>query len=388
MSGPGEPQRRPARPARPARAERAGRAGLAPRLLIAQTLVLLAGAVTTWLVASVVGPSIFHDHLRQAGVGHSTSEAAHVEEAFGSALLISLGAALTASVILALGVTAFFTRRVQRSTAAVSHSASRIADGHYGTQVPRPGLGAEFDQLASTINDLAQRLGDVETTRRRLLADLAHEMRTPLGSIEAHLEAVEDGVRRLDDGTLEILHGNTARLHRLAEDIGAVARAEEDGLDLRQVVVGADTLVVSATAAAADAFAAHGVALVVDAGQPTSILADPDRIAQVLANLLDNALQHTPSGGSVHVSLRRPDPEWVEIVVADDGEGIDAMHLGHIFERFYRADPSRSRIRGGSGIGLTISKALVEAHGGGLSVASPGAGHGTVLTIRLPVVRP
>jgi two-component system sensor histidine kinase BaeS len=378
MNGPGAARTRP---------RRSGRAGLAPRLLAAQALVLVAGAVTTWLVASVVGPSIFHDHLVEAGVGHSSSETAHVEEAFGSALLISLGAALTASVLLALAVTAFFTRRVQRSTGAVALSASRIADGHYATQVPHPGLGAEFDQLATTINDLAQRLGDVETTRRRLLADLAHEMRTPLGSIEAHLEAVEDGVRRLDDGTLEVLHGNTARLQRLAEDIAAVARAEEDGLDLRPVPVGADALVRSATAAARNAFASKGVTLTVDAGQTGPVSADPDRMAQVLANLLDNALQHTPPGGAVHVSLLRPDPDWVEIVVADDGEGIDATHLPRVFERFYRADPSRSRVRGGSGIGLTISKALVEAHGGGLSAASPGAGGGATFTIRLPALR-
>lgn len=364
-----------------------GRAGLAPRLLIAQTLVLVAGAVTTWLVAFVVGPSIFHDHLRQAGVGHSPSEAAHVEEAFGSALLIALGVALTASVLLALGVTAFFTRRVQRSTAAVAHSASRIASGHYQSQVPSPGLGAEFDQLATTINDLAQRLGDVETTRRRLLADLAHEMRTPLGSIEAHLEAIEDGVRSLDDETLEVLHGNTARLQRLAEDITAVARAEEGGLDLRPVPTDTNTLVESATAAAHNAYDEKQVALEVDTRPTGSVLADPDRMAQVLANLLDNALQHTPPGGRVRVCVRKPDPDWVEITLTDNGEGIDAKHLVHIFERFYRADPARSRVRGGSGIGLTISKALVEAHGGGLSASSPGPGGGTAFTIRLPLSR-
>ncbi|WP_034254205.1 sensor histidine kinase [Arsenicicoccus bolidensis] len=356
-------------------------------MLIAQTLVLVACALTSWLVASLVGPSIFHDHLRQAGVGHSPSEAAHVEEAFGSALLISLSVALTASVLLALGVTAFFTRRVQRSTAAVARSASRIAGGNYQSQVPSAGLGAEFDQLTTTINDLAQRLGEVETTRRRLLADLAHEMRTPLGSIEAHLEAVEDGIRSLDDGTLAVLRGNTARLQRLAEDITAVARVEEGGLDLRRVPTSTLALVESAVATARDAYAAQHVTLDADTRATSSVWVDPDRMAQVLANLLDNALQHTPPGGAVHVSLRQPDPDWVEITVADDGEGIDAAHLVHVFERFYRADPARSRVRGGSGIGLTISKALVEAHGGGLSASSPGPGGGAEFTIRLPLNR-
>lgn len=362
-----------------------GRAGLAPRLLIAQTLVLVAGAGTSWVVAAIVGPSIFHDHLRQAGVGHSAAEAAHVEEAFGSALIIALGAALTASVILALGVTAFFTRRIQRSTTAVANSAAKIANGQYQTQVPSPGLGAEFDQLAATINDLARRLGDVEATRRRLLTDLAHEMRTPLSSIEAHLEAVEDGVRRLDDGTMDVLHGNTARLQRLAEDISAVARAEEDGRDLRRVPTRAAALVDSAVAAARNAYVSKQVTLVVDERADGVVLADPDRMVQVLSNLLNNALQHTAAGGDVLVAVRKPDPHWIEITVIDNGEGIEAEHLPHIFERFYRADPARSRDRGGSGIGLTISKALVESHGGGLSVSSPGRGRGSNFTVRLPL---
>ena len=358
--------------------------GLAPRLLFAQTLVLIAGAATSWLVASAVGPGIFHEHLRRAGVGHSSTEAAHVQEAFGSALLMDLGVALTESLVLALGVTAFFTRRVQRSTGAVALSASKIAQGDYGSRVPNPGLGAEFDQLATTINDLAQRLGDVESARRRLLADLAHEMRTPLGSIEAHLEAVEDGIRILDAETLDVLHSNTTRLHRLAEDITAVARAEEGRFEIRPVPTRARTLVEAAAASAGDAYAAKGVHLALDAGSAPRVLVDPDRMGQVLGNLLDNALQHTPPGGRVSLAVREPDRHWVEITVSDNGDGIDPDHLSHVFERFYRADPARSRARGGSGIGLTISRALVEAHGGGIAAASRGRGQGASFTIRLP----
>lgn len=364
--------------------QESGTSGLAPRLLAAQTLVLLAGAVTSWLVASVVGPGIFHEHLRQAGVGHTSTEAAHVEQAFGSALLIALGVALTASVLLALGVTAFFTRRVQRSTSAVAASASMIARGDYGSRVPSPGLGAEFDQLSATINGLAQRLGDVESTRRRLLADLAHEMRTPLASIEAHLEAIEDGVRSMDTETLEVLHSNAARLHRLAEDITAVSRAEEGGLDIRPVRTSTRTLVEAATTSAHDAYAAKRVNLALNVATTPTVTVDPERMAQVLGNLLDNALQHTPPGGRVTVTVDEPDPQWVEIIVADDGEGIGPEHLNHIFERFYRADPARNRAHGGSGIGLTISRALVEAHGGGISAASPGRDQGASFTVRLP----
>lgn len=363
--------------------------GLAARLLVAQTLVLLAGAVTSWVVAFGVAPGIFHDHLQQAGVTQSSVESLHVEEAFADSLLIAFGVALVASVLMALTVTGYLTRRVQRSTAAVSDAAAEIAAGHYGSRVPNPGLGAEFELLADTINELAERLGDVETTRRRILGDLAHEMRTPLASIEAHLEALEDGVRQLDDATLSVLHDGTNRLQRLAEDISAVSRAEEGRLESRPVVVAPATLLTAAAAAAEDAFRAKGVDLVVDTAAPAPpVLVDPQRMAQVFGNLLDNALRHTPTGGHVRLTLRQADDRWVELEVRDDGEGIAAEHLPHVFERFYRADPARGRTPGGSGIGLTISRALVEAHGGGLSARSAGAGRGSTFMVRLPAASP
>lgn len=359
-------------------------AGLAPRLVVAQALVLVAGATTAWVVASVVGPGIFHEHLREAGVEHTSAEAAHVEEAFGSALIIALGVALLMSVLIAMAVTGFFMRRVQRSTAAVAASARELAQGHYGARVPSPGLGAEFDELTKTVNALAQRLGDVEATRRRILTDLAHEMRTPLATIEAHLEAVEDGVRPLDEDTLAVIRTGTQRLRRLAEDVGAVTRAEEGGLESRLVPAPVSELLDAAAAGARDRYRAKRVDLSVEATTRAVVMADRERMEQVLANLLDNALRHTPSGGHVRLSARHPDARWVEIDVADNGEGIAPEHLAHIFERFYRADPARSQGPGGTGIGLTISRALVEAHGGGLSATSAGAGRGATFTIRLP----
>ena len=362
------------------------RGSLAARLLGAQTLVLLAGAATSYVVASVVAPGTFHTHLQRAGVGHTAAETIHVERAFNDSLLIALGVALVTSVLMALGVTAYFTRRVQRSTAAVAESAVDIASGQYGARVPSPGLGSEFDLMATTINELAERLGDVETTRRRILADLAHEMRTPLASIEANLEAVEDGVRELDEATLAVLHSGTRRLQRLAEDISAVSQAEEGRLESRPGPTLAGTLLEAAAATARDAFDAKGVELLVDADTVAGpVLVDPQRMAQVLGNLLDNALRHTPPGGTVKLTVGQPDGRWVELEVVDTGEGIDPAHLPHVFERFYRADPARARSRGGSGIGLTISRALVEAHGGRLSASSEGLGEGATFTVRLPV---
>jgi two-component system sensor histidine kinase BaeS len=360
-----------------------GGRGFATRLLAAQALVLLAGALTTWLVASLLAPQIFHEHLTRAHVGHTAAETRHVDQAFTSALLISIGVALVAAVSAALVVSWYFSRRVQRSISNVADAAEQMAAGSYRARVPDPGLGGEFAVLASSYNTLAQRLETTESTRRRMLADLAHEMRTPLATIEAHLEAVEDGVRDLDHNTLGVIRGSTHRLHRLAEDISAVSRAEEGGLQISPQPVEAVSLARTAAESARDRYAAKGVHLDLDLDTADLVRVDPDRLAQVLGNLLDNALRHTPAGGRVTLSCRRVN-RWIELLVVDSGDGVAAEHMPHLFDRFYRADAGRDRAHGGSGIGLSIAKALVEAHGGTISATSAGLGHGTTLTVRLP----
>lgn len=363
------------------------RSRFAARLLIAQALVLVAGALTTWLVASVVGPSIFHDHLSQAGLAHTATEAKHVEEAFASALLLSISLALLTSVLAALAVSWYFSRRVQRSISSVADAARQIAAGQFGARVPDPGLGGEFTTLAATYNQLADRLEATEVTRRRMLADLAHEMRTPLATVDAHLEAVEDGVRELDGDTLGVIRASTRRLGRLAEDMTSVSRAEEGILEVTLRTVDPAALASAAADNARHLFRAKGVQLATVLDTSDRVRVDPERMGQVLGNLLDNALRHTPSGGTVTLSCRRSG-RWVEYAVTDTGEGVPAEHLPHLFDRFYRVDSARDRNHGGSGIGLAIAKALVEAHGGEISVTSPGPGAGSTFTVRLPAVEP
>lgn len=358
--------------------------GFAVRLLVAESLVLAAGGVTTWLVASAVGPGIFHDHLRRAGVTGSVSQTHHVEAAFASALLVSIGVALVAAVVAALAVTWYLSRRVHRSIASVTVAASAIASGRTGARVADPGLGAEFGTLAATYNALAERLEATEATRRRMLADLAHEMRTPLATVEAHLEAVEDGVRDLDPATLAVIRSSTHRLRRLAEDVAAVSHAEEGNIVVTTAPLAASAVASAAVEQARDRFEAKGVRLRLEARTPATVVVDADRIGQVLGNLLDNALRHTPPGGQVTVVCRRLE-HWVEYAVCDTGEGMAPEHLPHVFDRFYRADGARDRGHGGSGIGLSIAKALVEGHGGGISARSDGPGRGSTFTVRLPV---
>lgn len=349
-------------------------------------MVLLTATFTAWIIAATVGPQVFHDHLAQAHLGSTSAQTLHTEEAYQSANAISLSLALLAALFVAMAVNVYVARRIGRSVANIAAAASDVAGGRYDVRVAPPGLGAEFDALASGFNQMADRLGSVERTRRRLLADLGHEMRTPVATLEAYLEALEDGVATLDAGTAELLRAQTKRLARLSDDISSVSRAEEGqvGLDLRPVRP--ESVVIAAVGATTEAYQSKGVRLVTDiaAGLP-ELPMDPERMGQVLGNLLDNALRHTAAGGTVTISASgSPRTGGAALSVADTGEGIPAEHLPHVFERFYRVDTARDRAHGGSGIGLAIAKALVEAHGGQLSVTSPGTGRGSTFWILLP----
>ncbi|MEE2062221.1 sensor histidine kinase [Rhodococcus artemisiae] len=356
------------------------------RLFLALTAVVIGCAASAWLVASALAPGIFHDHLGQAGIDHNSSQAAHVEEAFTWAIILAWGLAVALAVLLALAVSWYITRRVQRSLTAVTTSTARIAGGHYDTRVHSPGLGREFDELAVTVNELARRLDATEATRRRMLADLGHEMRTPIATLDSYLEALDDSIRTFDDDTRQVLRDATHRLGRLAQDITAVSRAEEHLTRIRPVPTTTGTLVTAAVDAARERYESKGVVVHSRLDDSLIVMVDPDRLGQVLGNLLDNALRHTPTGGTVTVTSRQADNDRVEITVADTGEGIAADHLDHLFDRFYRADTARARRHSGSGIGLTITRALVEAHHGRIRAHSDGPGRGARFTIELPVI--
>ncbi|MGV0993157.1 MAG: sensor histidine kinase [Mycobacterium sp.] len=360
--------------------------GMRRRLLLAQALVLLAGGVTTWVVALVVGPPLFREHLNQAGLSHDANDQFHAEQAYQHATALSVTVAITVAALTAFVVTAYLSRRLQRSITEVSAAASAVAEGRYDIRVASPQLGDEFDELAAAFNRMAQRLQSVESTRRQLFSDLAHEIRTPVSVLEAYLEAVEDGVKTLDPPTIAMLREQTGRLVRFAADAAALAQAEDAHAAITPGWVDVGELVAAVSAAAADRYAAKNVTLRTHTSGGR-LWADRQRLMQVLGNLLDNALRHTPSGGQVTVTAARAGAEAV-VTVTDDGEGIAAVHLPHLFERFYRADSARDRERGGSGIGLAIVKALTEAHGGHVSVASRGPGQGSTFTVAVPIHAP
>jgi len=360
--------------------------GLVGRVLSALLLVVATGVVTAWLVASAVAPGLFHRHMLQAGESASHAEAIqHAELAFRSASGIALAVAMGAAVAASVAVSLYLTRRLARSLLPLTVAAADVADGRYAVRVGRPGLGAELDGLADAFNRMAGELQRAEQTRRRLLDDLAHEVRTPVSTLGAYLESLEDGVSVLDADTLEVMQAQTVRLARLAQDVFAVSRAEEGYRTLDARPLPPAELLDSAVSLAAERYRVKGVALStqVEPDLPC-VPVDRDRMGQVLGNLLDNALRYTPPGGHVALTAGRRESElW--ITVADDGEGIPAEHLPHLFERFYRVDTARDRRHGGSGIGLAIVKALVEAHGGRVRATSDGPGQGTTLTVDLPL---
>jgi len=217
-----------------------------------------------------------------------------------------------------------------------------------------------------------------------LLSDVAHELRTPLATIDAYLEGLADGVVEPRPHTWELLRTETARLNRLSEDIARVSRAEEHQLDLHPQRVRPQRLLENAAHAATPSYTAKNVELHVTPGDTApDVNVDAQRIGEVLANLLENALRHTQAGGNVTLAAAR-DGDAAVLTVTDSGDGLEPDELERIFERFYRTDTARSRDRGGSGIGLTISRAIVEAHDGTLRAASEGPGRGATFTVVLP----
>lgn len=359
------------------------RRSLATRLLLAQLLVILAGSATLALVALAIAPGIFQDHIRRSGNVVPDEVAPHVDRAFGVAFLIALAVAIGAAVLAALAVSAFLSLRMVRPVRELAEAAERIAKGAYGARVPATGTD-EIALLGGAFNEMATSLESAERKRRELLTDVAHELRTPLATVEGYLEGLADGVVQGDDETWALLQAETGRLRRLVDDLAKVSRAEERQLDLRSAQSQPSALVAAAVQAATPTYAAKGVVLETRLdGRLPSVDVDPDRIAEVLANVLDNALRHTPPGGSVEVSAAERGGE-VEFSVSDTGDGIASENLERVFERFFRVDPARTRSAGGSGIGLAITRAITEAHGGRVRAESDGPGSGARLVITLP----
>ena len=278
-----------------------------------------------------------------------------------------------AAVALALALSLPLSRRILGPVEAITAAARRMEAGDLTQRVPATSAD-EIGDLARAFNAMADAVARSESLRRALVTDVAHELRTPLTNLRCQIEAVQDGLQTGDAATFRSLHEETLLLARLVGDLQDLALAESGQLPLHRAPVPLADAVSAALAAIRPIAAARGIHLHADVSATLAADADRERLAQVLRNLLGNALTHTPDGGTIRVSARAS-ADQVAVEVADSGEGIPPAHLPHVFDRFYRSDSSRARSTGGAGLGLAIVKQLVEAHGGQVSVSSdPGAG--------------
>ena len=272
------------------------------------------------------------------------------------------------SLILALILGTVMAKRISNPISRVVKTARMISEGSYGEKITEKSDTKEIGQLTETINELADTLGKQDSLRKRMSADVAHELRTPLATLQSHMEAMIDGIWEPDVQRLKSCHEEIMRMGRLIGDLEELARFEGGNLNLNKSEFDLSELIQNIIRNFESDFRNKGIELAFNAGEML-LYADKDKISQVIVNLLSNALKYTSEGGRVEI-LTKEGKETIEIAVRDNGRGIPEEDLPYIFERFYRADKSRNRLTGGSGIGLTIAKTLVEAHAGKIQVKS------------------
>jgi signal transduction histidine kinase len=369
------------------------------RLFISYALVIAIGSVVAYVTIRLLAPTFFDNEWTMMGSGFHggmgpfggpfggppsgvPGPPADVRSAFLSALTTALLFGTLASIIAAALAAVFVTRRLVRPLNAVRTATRLIAAGRYEAAVPVP-REPELAGIASDVNTLAARLADTEARRTRLLGEVAHEMRTPLTALEGYVEGLIDGVFAAEPEVLGAASDELRRLRRLADDLSALSRAEERRLDLHFADTDLADLARRAARRLAPQFSDGNVTLTVDGTESLPIQADPDRITQVLTNIIGNALTVTPAGGSVTIETRARAP-LAQVVVTDTGVGLEEADLERVFERFYRA-PGQRRRSTGSGIGLTIARNIAQAHGGDVTAASPGPGRGATFILTLPL---
>lgn len=295
----------------------------------------------------------------------------------GRALLLAAGGATLFALLLGLGLA----RTLTRPLLALTHAARRIAGGDFGQPVVVES-NDEIGQLAGAFNQMSSELARSAQLRRQMTADIAHELRTPLSVLMGYTEALHDGVLQASPAILRSMHEESRLLSHLVEDLRTLSLADAGELTLNRVWTPPGELLERVAASFAPQAQAKAVELRLEISPNLPALSlDPERLAQVLNNLVTNAIRYTPSGGGVSLRGRAQDG-GVLLQVADTGPGIPPEQLPYIFERFYRADSARAISEGESGLGLAIAKSLVELHGGSLRAESV-PGQGTVMEVLL-----
>lgn len=361
--------------------------GLFARLLAANLVV--AGVATTVMlvVADLLSPAFYRGHLEHMievmgpmGLSLRADLEGGLHDTLTRALLAAFPIALALSALLAY----LFVGRISQTVNLLVRGAQEIARGHYKLRLRETGED-DLSELARQFNRLSQALEQVEQRRIELIGSVAHELRTPLAALQGYSEALADGVLPPEVAAQSIAREVRA-MGRLVEDLSLVSRVEAGAVVVHPEPLSPQVILNEARERLAPAFSEKGLTLELEVGADLpKVQADPERLHQVLSNLLLNALRYTPEGGRVILGATLK-PEGVCFFVRDTGRGIAPEHQERIFERFYRIDPARSRKEGGTGVGLTVAKGLVEAMGGQMSLHSE-VGVGSVFWFSLPVAK-
>jgi signal transduction histidine kinase len=359
------------------------RLGLAGRVVLSHVAVVLVAIAVALLVVRQLAPALFDQSMRGTGsggvpgAGMGMSLRAQMSDAVDSALVV--GALVGGGVAALTGV--WLAARLLRPLARVREATRRLASGAYDVTVERPDE-PELAGLADDVNRLGSVLAQTESRRVQLMGDVAHEMRTPLTVIDGYVDGMTDGVLPADQASLAQIAGEVARLRRLADDLGTLSRAEEGRLGVVLAPIDVGELVATAAGRLVPQAAERGVRLVVDL--PACVVVaqgDADRLAQVVTNLVSNAILASQPGGRIEVRVRSGGGR-ATVTVTDGGVGLDPGELERVFERFYRG--AGRRPDRGTGVGLTIARGIMRAHGGDVTAASAGAGTGATFTAWLP----
>ena len=336
--------------------------GIATRIAAAALIVAGLAIVILAVGVIVVGGQSFADLMSEHGEDTASSKAMFEDSVVG-VVIATAAVAVVAAVIWA----AFLGSRLARPLRDIGSAARQIAEGDYGARIPRRGP-EEIVSLSDSFNQMAEALQEQERMRREFITNAAHELRTPLTNLQGYLEALRDGVIEPERATFESLWDEADRLVRLSRSLDTLAAGDAEGnAEARDVDLAA--IMTAAIDLARPAAIAADLALEADVPESLPARGDPDQLAQVAGNLLQNAIRYTPRGGRIDVRAERR-PSDVLVSVTNTGDGIPEGDLPHVFERFYRVEKSRDRARGGAGIGLAIVRQLVEAAGGAVGVES------------------
>jgi len=368
------------------------------KVFLSYVLVVLVGAIILITAASLSVPAAFERHMASMNeimnnanaMGNNQQMQSELFSQYTTAVYEAVTYAALAALIAAILASFFISRQVVTPMLHMMSLSQRIAEGEYQERLALPGgqqadQTDELGQLALRFNQMADKLEKTETMRRQLIGDVTHELRTPLTAVKGYLEGLMDGVLPADPETYEQIHSEIDRLQRLVNDLQELSRVEAGAFQLNLAPVPPERLIERIQSTLGRQFEDKNIQLVTDVetGLP-NLFVDKDRIIQVLTNLAGNALQYTPNGGKVSISVRREKSE-ILFAVKDTGIGISTEQLTFIFNRFYRTDKSRNRASGGSGIGLTIAKALVQAHQGKIWAESNGEGKGSTFSFLIPL---